>query len=70
MGYAGHETIGKLKENCYGIEIDYNIPYPKILECSTCACSKAHEIVSRRKDVEFLAPPRAVFYRVSQDIIQ
>ncbi|RKF95950.1 hypothetical protein GcM1_076001, partial [Golovinomyces cichoracearum] len=26
IGHAGHETIGKLQENCDGIKIDYNIP--------------------------------------------
>ncbi|CAD6505921.1 BgTH12-06853 [Blumeria graminis f. sp. triticale] len=69
MGHAGHDTISRLQENCEGIEIDFATPCPRVAECTTCACAKAHEIVSRRSDVEFPSPSGANFYRTNQDII-
>lgn len=69
MGHAGYDTINKIQDNCEGIEIDMTVPCPRTTECQTCACAKAHEIISRRQDVEFPAPPSANFYRTNQDII-
>ncbi|RKF74175.1 hypothetical protein GcC1_086021 [Golovinomyces cichoracearum] len=45
------------------------VPCPQTKDCTTCACTKAHEIISRRPDVEFPAPPNTVFHRTNQDII-
>ncbi|KAI1004941.1 hypothetical protein K3495_g3274 [Podosphaera aphanis] len=70
MGHAGYDTINKLQDNCEGIEVDIAVPCPRTSECPTCACAKAHEIVSRNSDVEFPAPSDVPFYRSNQDIIQ
>ncbi|RKF80017.1 hypothetical protein GcM3_049032, partial [Golovinomyces cichoracearum] len=69
MGHAGYDAINKLQDNCEGIEIDMTVPCPRVAECQTCACAKAHEIISRRQDVEIPAPPCVNFYRTNQDII-
>ncbi|RKF58549.1 hypothetical protein OnM2_067036 [Erysiphe neolycopersici] len=69
MGQAGYDTINKLQDNCEGVEIEMTVPFPHTVDCETRACAKAHEIISRRPDVEFPAPQGIIFYRTNQDII-
>ena len=65
MGHIGKEPLSKLQNNVHGAVVTDVVDQSP---CSTCAVSKAKEIVSRRPDVEF--PVDKPLERVGYDLIQ
>src|SRR5205823_5282481 len=68
MGHAGKDAIEHLQDTAEGAKIDGNAPALFTIDCEVCSVSKAHHIISRRREHE--DPSTTPFHRVAYDLIK
>jgi hypothetical protein len=69
LGHAGTNAIEHLEGNTTGLRITDGPKCPTTKECSSCACAKAKQLISRRTDSEYPTPDDSKFYRMNMDIL-